>query len=416
MKSMADALELRNHVIEKLEHADVTEMAEVKGQLLTFAVVGAGFSGVETAGEIKDLVDRSLQYYPNIDPAEVRVVVLEFGDRILPELPESLASYAQMKLTKRGIEVLLNTGVTEATATQIVTSDGQLLGTRTVIATVGNAATEVVQEMNLPQKRGRIYVERTLQVAGHQNIWALGDAALVPMQEGATEDGDFAPPTAQFAVREARLVARNIETVLQGGTPSPFLYRSKGALASLGSSRGVAEVFGIRITGFAAWILWRSYYLSFAPGFGTKLRIAVNWLLDSLINRSTVQIKTRRRAAARYVRYRAGDKVFEHGNRADGLYSVLEGSFELIIKTPDGSVATQRTFRRGEHFGERVLLGEGLRTGSVRAVEDSRALMLDSDDFQKLTRGMSAFRMIFAKELGLGEEPSPRSAGEAGDV
>ena len=195
-------------------------------------------------------------------------------------------------------------------------------------------------------------------------------------------------------MREARRLAENVRAVLEGRVPGPFVYRSKGALASLGGSRGVAEVYGVRLSGFPAWLLWRSYYLSFVPGFATKVRISFQWLLDLVVGRSTVQTGSAAARATRYVRYRAGDRVFEEGNRADGFYAVVEGAFELRIREADGG-ETVRRIGPGGHFGERVLLGEGLRTGTVRALEDSLVLVVGAEDFQRLAKALPPLRAYF---------------------
>jgi NADH:ubiquinone reductase (H+-translocating) len=211
MKTMSDALTLRNHVIDKLEHADVTAMPQVKKECLTFTVIGGGFSGVETAGEMKDLIERSLPLFPNIDPKEIRILLIEFADRLLGELPATLGGYAKAFFEKRGIEVLLRTGVKSATGTAIVTSDDQVIGTRTVVATIGNAPSPIVAKLDLPNDRGRVRTDRTLRIEGFEDVWALGDAALVPLVERPSAREHYAPPTAQFAVREARHLARNLE-------------------------------------------------------------------------------------------------------------------------------------------------------------------------------------------------------------
>ena len=396
MKTLSDALALRNHVIDKLEHADVTSLPEVKTELLTFTVIGGGFSGVETVGEMKDLIERSLVFYPNIDPREVRILLIEFADRLLGELPASLGAYARRFLEKRGVEVRLKTGVREATGTAIVTTAGEVIGTRTVVATIGNAPSPLVRRLDLPNERGRIRTDRLLRVEGRENAWALGDAALIPMVDAPAGRDDFAPPTAQFAVREARQLARNLAAALEGKAGSAFEYESKGALASLGGGRGVAEVYGMRLSGLPAWLLWRGYYLSFVPGFATKTRIAMQWLLDWLTGRSTVQTGTGVARATRYARYRAGDRVFEEGNRADGFYSVIEGAFELKIRAADGREDLHR-IGPGGHFGERVLLGEGLRTGTVRALEDSVVLFIGAEDFKRLTGALPPLRDYFER-------------------
>jgi NADH:ubiquinone reductase (H+-translocating) len=394
MKNVSDAFRLRNHIIDKLEHADITQMEDVKRELLTFTVVGAGFSGVETVGEMKELIDRSLKFYPNIDPSDIRVVVLEFADRVLAELPESLAVYAHKALEKRGIEIKLKTGVARATGTSVVTSGGEVIGSRTIVATIGNAPSPLLEKINVEKAHGRVAVERTLRARGAANVWSLGDCALIPMKDDAKDRKDFAPPTAQFAVREARLLARNLKATIAKTPLVPFDYKSKGSLASLGGRRGVAEVYGYRLTGWPAWMLWRAYYLSFLPGFSTKLRVLLNWLSDSVLPRNTVQVKTHVQGGATYVHFRAGDRIFERGNRADGFYTIVEGKVEQRIPGKDGGEIV-RELGPGDHFGERVLLGSGLRTGTVRALEDTKVVVLSPDDFLRLTSAFPVLKAYF---------------------
>jgi NADH dehydrogenase len=395
MRSLSDAHKLRNHVIEKLEHADITAMPEVKKELLTFTVIGGGFSGVETAGEMRELITKSLKYYPRIDPAEVRILLIEFAERLLSELSPSLSEYARQFFERHGIEVKLGTGVAEATGTQIVTTRGEVIGTRTVVATIGNGPSELVRSMDLPSAYGRIKTDRKMRVEGKRNIWALGDAALIPLQAEPSERHHWAPPTAQFAVREARRLAKNVEAVIKGREPEDFVYASKGAMASLGAHRGVAEVFGYRLSGRKAWLLWRLYYLSFVPGFATKVRIATNWALDAILGRSIVQTAAQTRPTTRYVRYRKGDRVFETGNRADGFYIVIEGAVELTIPATGEQKDVIRKIGAKGHFGDRVLLGEGLRTGTVRALEDTVVLVVGAMDFQRIVAAMPVLEEYF---------------------
>ena len=197
---------------------------------------------------------------------------------------------------------------------------------------------------------------------------------------------------------------------LDGHPGEPFIYKSKGALASLGAHRGVAEVYGVRFSGLPAWLLWRGYYLSFVPGFATKMRVAAQWLLDLMVGRSTVQTGVRQGPGTRYVRYRAGDRVFEEGNRADGFYAVVEGTFELKVRDAEGR-ETLRRIGAGGHFGERVLLGEGLRTGTVRALEDSVVLVVGAEDFKRLTEALPPLRAYFDRYVSEAFRPTLRDAG-----
>ena len=407
MKTLSDARRLRAHVIERLEHADITRLPEVKKGALTFTVIGGGFSGIETVGEIKELIDRSLCYYPNIQSSEIRVVVLEFADRILNEMSESLAGYAQKNLIERGIEIQLGVGVAKCTGTQLVTTTNEIIDTRTIVATIGNAPPSAVLKMPLAFQHGRILVGRDFRVQGYQNIWSIGDCALIPMKENASHRDDFAPPTAQFAVREAKQIASNIKAAVSDQPLKAFKYISKGSLASLGAGRGVAEVFGIKLTGRAAWLLWRIYYISFLPGMQTRISVLWNWLMDWFSSRSVVQINSEDEQSARYVLYRAGDRIYETGARADGFYTVISGSVQITGIDKNTGKETSRVIEAGEHFGERLLLGATRRIATAVAMDDTKVLSLTRDEFLKLAEGLPFFHDYFENHLkvsGLGQD------------
>jgi len=399
MKTLDDARRLRTHVIERLEHADVTNLPEVRKEALTFCVVGAGFSGVETVGEMKEFIDRSLKCFPNIDPSQIRVIVVEYANRVLGELPEKLGEYAQNKLEQRGIEVGLETGVASATGTRLILSTGEEIPTRTIVATIGNAPLRVVERMALEKQHGRIKVDRHLNAVGHDNVWSLGDCALIPMKEGAEARDDFAPPTAQFAVREARHLAQNIAASLRAMPMLPFRYKSQGSLASLGAYRGVAQVWGINMSGLPAWLLWRAYYLSFLPGLGTKVRVLMNWTLDLLSPRSVVQVRSYTPPAARFVHYQAGDRVFEPGNRTDGFYTVVSGEVELAYTDEVTGKSETTLIGPGGHFGERLILGHRQRSGTVRVISDAKIMVIERREFLKFTEGLPFMRDYFQKHM-----------------
>ncbi|WP_444460467.1 FAD-dependent oxidoreductase [Rhodobacter capsulatus] len=395
MKTLEDARRLREHVIEQLEHAQVTALPDTKRGALTFTVVGGGFSGVETVGEMKELLDRSLPFYSNIDPSEVRVLLVEYAPRILNEMPKELADYATAHLERHGIELKLGTGVRSATHRQLVTSDGEVIDTRTIVATIGNAPLPVILRMGLPLEKGRVAVDRSLRVKGRTDVWALGDCALIPLKEDAAERNDFAPPTAQFAVREAKRVAANITAVLKGRAPGVFAYSSRGALASLGAKRGVADIFGRNITGFPAWFIWRSYYLALLPGIGTRIRVMINWSLDLLGARSLVQLRTYQKPPMRHVYFRAGDRIYQAGDRSDGFYTVISGAVQMVRTDPDTGEMTTRVIGPGGHFGERLILGATRRKTSVHAIEDTKVLVMNRAEFLMLAESFEAFRDYF---------------------
>ena len=406
MKTLSDARQLRAHVIERLEHADITRLPEVKKGALTFTVIGGGFSGIETVGEIKELIDRSLCYYPNIKSSEIRVVVLEFANRILNEMSESSARYAQKNLIQRGIEIQLGVGVAECTGTQLVTTTNEIIDTRTIVATIGNAPPSAVLKMPLAFQHGRILVGRDFRVQGYENIWSIGDCALIPMKEHASHRDDFAPPTAQFAVRQAKQIASNIKAAVSNQPLEAFKYTSKGSLASLGAGRGVAEVFGIKLTGRAAWLLWRVYYISFLPGMQTRISVLWNWLMDWFSSRSVVQINSEEQQSSRYVLYRAGDRIYETGARADGFYTIISGSVQITGIDKTTGKETSRVVEAGGHFGERLLIGATRRIATAVAIDDTKVLSLTRDEFLKLAEGLPFFNDYFETHLeasGLGQ-------------
>lgn len=395
MKDLADAHRLRTHVIGCLETADVTGDPDVKRQLLTFVVVGAGFSGVETVAEVRELVRRALKYYTNIRPDEIRFYLIEYAGRILPSFPADLAAYATRQLQSHGIEVLTGIGTKTATGTAAELTDGRIIPTSTIVATIGNGPHVLVEALGLDMKWGRIKTDRFMRVPGLKGVWALGDAALIPLVEAPGEDpAHYATQTAQFAVREGRQLAANIVATMDGKEPKPFAYTSKGSLASLGMSKAVADIYGVKLSGILAWLLWRGFYLSFLPGFAAKLRVGVTWLLNSVMPPNIVQIRSTP-PATRYIHYRKGDRVFEPGMLIDGFYTVTKGSFRLTIDNPETGEHFEKVFGPGEHFGERVLLKSALRTGLVVALEDGILLFIAQKDFIRLARAFPVLDSYF---------------------
>ncbi len=386
MKDLADAHRLRTHVIGCLETADVTEEPDVKRQLLSFVVVGGGFSGVETIAEMRELVTRALRYYPNIEDGDVRMTLIEYADRILPTFPADLAAYATRRLRMSGIDVLTGIGTKSATGTAVELTNGTIIPTSTIVATIGNGPHRLVATLGLDLHWARIKTDRYMRVPGHEGVWALGDAALIPLVEDPGENpADYATQTAQFAVREGQQLAANIIANLDGKALKPFAYTSKGSLASLGMSKAVADVYGIKLSGTLAWLLWRGFYLSFLPGFTSKLRVGVNWLVNSVMPPNIVQIQSTP-PATRYNHYRKGDRVFEPGMLIDGFYTVIKGRFRLTIDNPETGEHFEKVFGPGEHFGERVLLRSALRTGLVVAQEEGVLLFIAQKDFTRFAR------------------------------
>ena len=286
LKSLEDAIRLRNHVIVMLERADVESDAEERQRQLTFVVAGGGFAGTEMIAELFDLAHSVLRYYPGIEPEALHFVLVHSRDRILPELSWELADYALGKLQARGIEFMLNARVAGATADSVMLKDSPSISTRTLVWTAGNQPHSLLGTLPCEHNQyGAVVAEPTMQVKGLENVWAIGDCAQIP---DAFHQGQYYPPTAQHAIREGKVVAENIVALLQGRFPQPFRFKTIGLLVALGHRTGVAEIGGRQFSGLLAWLLWRGVYLSKLPGLEKKVRVLLDWLLDLFFPRDIV--------------------------------------------------------------------------------------------------------------------------------
>src|SRR2546422_6147940 len=278
-KYLGDALALRNRIIHTLEEADIERDPEVYKTLLTCVVAGGGFSGVEAVAELNDFVRSAAKAFRNVKPEEIRVILLHAQALILPELPKSLAEFAQRLLMKRGVELRLNTRLHGATADAALLVGGERIPTRTLVSTVPSAPNPLVAVLPVKKEKGRIIVGRHLELPDHPGVWAMGDCAWVI----DTRTGEPCPPTAQHATREAKCAAQNIAAAIRGGARREFSFTALGKMGSLGHHSAVAEIFGIKLSGFLAWWLWRTIYLMKLPGLDRKIRVATDWTLDLIL-------------------------------------------------------------------------------------------------------------------------------------
>lgn len=293
MKSLDDAAILRNRLIQLMEEADTECCAAIRGPLMTFVVAGGGFAGVETIAGLHDFVEESLACYPRIPRQAVRFVLVNSGDTILPELGEELGRYAQEKLSGRGIEIRCNAKVTAVTEEGVTLSDRTCVPSRTLVWTAGTTPNPLLGTLRCIKERGRIVVDEHLEVKDYPGVFAVGDCALVPNRKR----GGYHPPTAQHALRQGTVVAHNIVATIRGGKRKAFRFESLGQLAAIGRRTGVAKVFGMKFSGFVAWWLWRTIYLSKLPRFEKKLRVALDWTLDLFFSKDLVQFHTTRARA-----------------------------------------------------------------------------------------------------------------------
>jgi NADH dehydrogenase len=282
-KDLPDAIQLRNHVLRRLEAAVAAPNEAHRRRELTFVFVGAGYAGVEALAELSDLVGDALRYYPSLRGEQQRWVLVDAAPKILSEIPTRLGDYAAMLLARRGVEIHVSTMLESVGPHSADLSDGTRVLTSTVVWTAGVRANPMLSQLGLPlDERGRVRVGPTLQVDGHERVWALGDGAQVPNL--ATPDHPD-PPTSQHALRQARRLAKNLR-----GNPEPYRYRMLGQVATLGRYKGIADVMGLRLRGFPAWFVTRTYHLLQLPLVSRKLRVVVDWTVALLFRRDIVEL------------------------------------------------------------------------------------------------------------------------------
>ncbi len=288
LKSLGDATALRNRVLNCLDIAESMDDETTRAEYLAFVFVGAGYAGVEGLAELQDFATQVIEFYPRCRAAGMRWVLVEAGKRIMQEVPESLSGFAERELRGRGIEVCTGTTLREVSARSAVLSDGRAIPARTVVWTAGVKPSPAVSRLGLPLDRdGRLLVDRAMRVragqarggdataaAGRGGVWAIGDCAAVP---DSSRQGRPCPPTAQHAIRQGQLVARNVVATAGGGRVRPFRYRTRGVVAELGHNKAVAITLGIRWRGFPAWFIARTYHLLLMPGLGRRLRLLADW-------------------------------------------------------------------------------------------------------------------------------------------
>jgi NADH dehydrogenase len=390
-KNLADALALRNHLIHVLEEAAVESDPELREQLLTFVVAGGGFSGVEVVAELNDFVRRAAKVYPGIRPQEIRVVLIHSGELILDkELTKELSLYAQKILQKRGVELRFRSRLRTATPDAAVLANGERIPTKTLVSTVPSSPHPLVEALALPKDKGRIKTDSFLRVEGTSDVWALGDCALVPNPSGK----GFAPPTAQHAIRQAKVVAQNITASLRGGSSKKYDFEGLGKMGALGYRNAVMEIFGIKQSGFLAWLAWRSVYWWKLPGFDRKLKVGLAWFLDLLIPPELVQLKIGTSQGVVQAHFEPGETIFKQGDLGDCLYIILNGEAEVVREEP-GSHRVLARLGAGEYFGEMALLNEKTRGASIRCVQPMDVLMLRKSDFKALVANLPDLRKGF---------------------
>ncbi|MGA3066832.1 MAG: NAD(P)/FAD-dependent oxidoreductase [Tepidisphaeraceae bacterium] len=302
LKTVIDAIVMGNDLIGNFEAAVTAPESGARQRLLTVVVIGGGFSGVEVAGQIADMMHAMSRFYPELKNETPRVVLLQKGERLLPELDhESLSEFTLRKLRKNGIDVRLNTSARNADADAVHLTSGESIETRLIVCTAGTETHPLIKSLDLPLEKGRLKTHPDMKVSGTTNLWALGDCSLVPN----AFDGRPSPATAQFAMQQARQLAKNLKCASEGTATKPFNFRPRGMLASIGHHNAVAVIYGVKLSGFVAWFLWRGIYLAKLPTLSRKLEVALNWACGIPFPPNIVQLRLSQKQSPHKERERA---------------------------------------------------------------------------------------------------------------
>ena len=389
LRSEGDAMVLGNEVIGRFEQAAVEPEEDERQRLLTVVVVGGGFTGVEAGGHLFDLMRDIQSLYPQLKGHQPRIVLLQRGPKIVPEFQHaSLSEFALRKLLKNGVDVRLNTEVKEVTARYVRLGSGEQIETGLTVCSVGTAPVALIKKIGLPLERGRLKTEPDMRVTGTANVWAFGDCAAVPN----AWNREISPPTAQFALRQAKQLAANLVRVLRGEATTPFHFHPQGLLATIGQHNGVAEIYGLKFSGLIAWFLWRTVYLMKIPTIRRKLNVVVDWTWDIFFKPNPVRVRVAQQQRFKQAHYAAGDFVFRKGEPGGPFFVVKAGSAGLYV---DEATTPLVTWTKGDHFGESAIL-EGAAhptyKASVKAETPLDLIVIEPADFAGLAESLGALQ------------------------
>jgi NADH dehydrogenase len=388
LKTVGDAAVLRTHVLSSMEKAEVCDNPEKRRWYLSFVVVGGGYSGVETAGEINDLVRSSLRFYSNIRDDDVSVTLIHSRDQLLPEISPQLREFARKKMERAGVTMRLNARVMLATGEGVGLKDGFVRG-GTIVCTIGSTTAPVVERLDTPKEKGRILTQADMRLRDRTNAWAIGDCANILN----AHDGQSSPPTGQFAERQGRQCADNIVRVLAGEATRPFSFKVLGQLCSIGGHSAVAEMLGFRLSGFWAWFTWRGVYLFKLPSWSRRVQVGFDWAWLLIFPRDLSCIKTDVTERVTHAHYEPGDYIIKQGEPPSGFFVIEQGEVEIVRATPEkpeGEVIA--VLGMGNFFGEQALITNRPRGASVRARTPVEVVVMGRNVFTTISKSLAPLR------------------------
>lgn len=396
LKSISDAIALRSHVLEQLERAETCSNAERRRWFLSFIVVGAGYSGVEAAGEINDLVRSSARYFQNFRAEDVSITIIQSREQILPEIASSLREFARRKMEQAGIQIRLNVRVSAATAEGVSLEGGQFIQGGTVVCTVGSSPAPIIERLSFAKEKGKLLTEADLRLPGTTNVWATGDCARIMN----AQDGQVSPPTGQFAERQGRHCAMNILRTLRVEPTRPFSFKPLGQLCSIGGHSAVAELLGVRISGFPAWFLWRGVYLFKLPSWARRCQVGISWAWQLVFPRDLAHLRSRPTDRVARAYFQPGDVILKRGETLMNFYAIESGEVE-IIRTTEGERAGEvsTVLGPGSFFGEEALVKTESLNYSVRARTAVEVLLLGRNVFTQMSSALAPLRDAIAETL-----------------
>jgi NADH dehydrogenase len=367
-------------------------------------VVGGGYSGVEAAGEINDLLCASARYFHNWKPSDLKVILIHSRDQILPEISPGLREFARKKMEQAGVEMVLNARVASATPDGVALQDGKFLKGATIVCTIGSSAAPVICGLNAPKEKGRLLTDPDMRVKGTANVWAVGDCACIIN----SLNGEVSPTTGQFAEREGRQCAQNIVRTLRGQATKPFRFKLLGELCSIGGHSAVADLFGMHLSGFLAWFVWRGVYLFKLPTVGRRLQVGFDWASLLLFPRDLAYVRTEHTERVSHAHYDAGDFIFRQGDAPTNFYVLEQGEVE-VLRSIDGAPGSTSgngeafevvaVLGSGSFFGERALMGNRPRVMSIRARTPVEVLVLGKNVFTQMSGALTPLRDALAQTL-----------------
>jgi NADH dehydrogenase len=404
LKTVADASNLRSHIMAQMEQAEISNDPARKRWHLTVLVVGGGYSGVEAAGEINDLIRDSARYFHNWNKADLKVVLIHSRDQILPEISPNLRDFARKKMEEAGVQMVLNARVVSATPEGVALEDGMVLKGATIVCTIGSSAAPVINGLKAAKEKGRLATEADLRLKGAQNIWAIGDCAWIIN----SLNGEVAATTGQFAEREGRQCAQNIIRSLRGEATHPFSFKLLGELCSIGGHSAVADLMGMHLSGFLAWFVWRGVYLFKLPTIGRRLQVGFDWASLLLFPRDLAYVRNESTERVSHAHYGPGDFIFRQGDTPTNFYVLKQGEVEVLRPTTGAAGKASgngagyevvAVLGSGSFFGERALLGNRPRVMSIRARTAVDVLVMGKNVFTQVSGALSPLRDALAQTL-----------------